>query len=300
MLFDAHSLQFFAQVLGIGQVGTYEPSPTLVTAAARDIPVVLSQLDGQPDTAPTSPAPSGEKVVLASELISHLWRRKHVRATAAWGIYRLVERGFLGAEVTELQVPEENVEPFTTLYRTKHPWGSVRLVESTGVARCRAVVMVGLPPDTSNPSDGEDQPADEEPALQQAIRTRTVKSLVVWSTPHLWEWWRHTPQASLVCPEANPAAEPEKPRLTFDDQTLTIILDEHPYTVEDPTAFRYFQTVALASPRIVTAKELQGLQGCKGKRPDSYFRRLPEPLQDCIKGKRGEGYHLQLPAKKHA
>jgi hypothetical protein len=196
MLHDVHSLQCFARLLGIGRGIAYEPTPALVDAAARDIPAVLSQLDGQLDAAPASAVPSGEKAVQATELISQLQRRGHVRAIAAWGIFRLVERGFLGAEVIQLQVLEENRAPFTTIYRLKPPRDSIQLVEFAGLPRCAAVVTVGLPPDTWDSSECQDQPVGEEPDRQEAIKTHTVNSLMLWSTPMLWAWWQCAPGAS--------------------------------------------------------------------------------------------------------
>jgi hypothetical protein len=88
---------------------------------------------------------------------------------------------------------------------------------------------------------------------------------------------------------------PPPPRLAYEDESLTVIFDGQKYPVEDPTAFRFFKTIAVAAPKTVIGKELQELPGCQGKRPDEYLKRLPGPLQNLIKSKTGAGYHLCLP-----
>src|SRR5262245_5633358 len=101
------TLRHFAKTLGLGHRGAYEPSLALVDAAARDIPVVFSDSDHFSPATLQLPVPPGEIASLATALIRCLRRRGHDENVGAWGIYRLVERGLLGAEVIELMVPEE-------------------------------------------------------------------------------------------------------------------------------------------------------------------------------------------------
>src|SRR5581483_10896219 len=153
MLFDRATLMRIARLLGIGQKSTYEPTQVLVDAAARDIPAILRELETYPYTARTATVPAGEKVIPAEELIRQLTRRGHVRGASAWGVYRLLERGLLDGEVTQIRIPDDRFTErvFANVGRTVFSLGdsrsSIQVLEFSDLVQAQAVVTVGLPPD---------------------------------------------------------------------------------------------------------------------------------------------------------
>jgi hypothetical protein len=202
---DEQFLREVARQLDISNASCYEPASSLVVAAAADIPVVLSQLEDNPYPDRPATVPAGEKVLPAYQLIRQLAMQGHSHGVASWAIYQLVKRGFLGAESTNVFVTEEKhpltldpVQPHLaagvhnvfvaegkhplTLTYARTPDGSLRMTNSTG----NVSVLMTL----RHHQGDRDSFWPLLPNPPERFITRTIKDLLVWSTPLLRDWWR--------------------------------------------------------------------------------------------------------------
>jgi hypothetical protein len=74
MAYDLKSLREFAQKLELNSPSMYEPSEARVMAAMRDLPVVLADMETDPELTSSS-AGMGESLVFAEILIQNLGKR---------------------------------------------------------------------------------------------------------------------------------------------------------------------------------------------------------------------------------
>jgi hypothetical protein len=102
----------------------------------------------------------------------------------------------------------------------------------------------------------------------------------------------------VICPEP-----PE--RLTFDRESRTVTLDGTPYPRLDPTAFDLLETiwtlqqeeVRRGRPGVVSGPDLLLCRRLKGKNIPREIKKLPEGLQEIIKGGPGSGRWVALPPR---
>ena len=171
--YDLKSLRKFAQDLKLNSWGMYEPSETRVMRAMRDLPVVLADMETDPELAVCS-AGMSESLVFAEILIRSLGTRGHRRPSGAWAIYRLIERGKLCAEIRDVQPPNKPAV-----------WVTIRLPDGTIAA-------------DTDPSWVRATFFDREMGRERCL------CLVVWARPELWEW--HEAQV-MSYPPATEAGE---------------------------------------------------------------------------------------------
>jgi len=140
----------------------------------RDWPLVCSGRFYLPEMQPDPEV----KLVLASTLVDELVRVKgHHQASASWALHRLVSRGCLGTGLAwELTIPEQ-------------------------ASRFTGCSPFGWEKPTINPLPAN--PHERPP----------YRSMVVWSLPGLWEWWRNGTEVVVgsgkgdSLPSKDPSAE---------------------------------------------------------------------------------------------
>ena len=189
-------LDRFAKELGVFP-GQNDPAQWLIDAAARDVAVVINEID--PDQyLPTDP--EATRVVVAPYLISQLRKRGHREQVASWAVYKLIEIGRLGAEIAEIQLPRPK--------RRLSASTEIIIGESMGGEEIEnhliidEVVTLYLIPSSSAPGRAVEA---RLPGGQPSSNACDVfQYLVVWPTDELWEWYRSssTTAPSLTCEAA--------------------------------------------------------------------------------------------------
>ena len=102
---DARNLKEIRRHLEIDRDGSDKSQTHLIDAAAKDVPLVLKGMEREPYVPIATPS-AEEIIVTAKSLHGQLCKRGHSDRPASWGIYELIERDFLGAEIAELIFPE--------------------------------------------------------------------------------------------------------------------------------------------------------------------------------------------------
>jgi hypothetical protein len=224
------------------------PNKELVDEAARDIPVVLNDFVGFsrryvgplryiPIGNPDSAVPN----VATRDLIEMLEGRGHDSFIARRAIFRLIECGFLRAEIAKIYfvVPPSRTEsePACAAESDVNQASAANL-QDVGVGGLIEALARVSGPDVSLAQVIRDPAKDtaatkivekireclsvaealsKQPGpvflLEFCLPTtpRDVKQchlfsyLVVWPTEALWEWWKHNPSATPAVPEAEPA-----------------------------------------------------------------------------------------------
>lgn len=198
MTYDRRQLDQFAKELGVFP-GQNDPSQQLIDAAARDIAVVVKDVEA---TQYMPGDPDANTVVVAGHLAAQLGKRGHNGVAASWAIYRLIELGRLGAEIAEIQLPRPQHRDVTT--------NDLVVGESTGGEvvqnrlRVDEVVTAYLIPPSTAP--GRAIEARLPDGQVSTTRCRVIQYLVVWPTEELWAWCR---SASTTVP-ALTSDEPQR------------------------------------------------------------------------------------------
>ena len=103
---DKALLSQIESVLGLDR--RQQPSAQLVDAACWAIPISLADIEGDPYL-----PRCGTTHVIASHALEHNMRSEILSSQAIrWGIYRLVELGYLAAEIAALKVPSSDTTTF--------------------------------------------------------------------------------------------------------------------------------------------------------------------------------------------
>lgn len=140
-----------------------EQPASLVDAAERDLPAVLQEMPNETGNGASDPG-HGHRVVLAEKLVEAMAGQKgHGKAAAAWAIHRLAERGLLRCEVGREFYP--------------------RVV---GQRQVPGRMMFGVQRSREEPVYG----TKEVPLADPAAGPVPFRSLLLYSTEQLWEWWR--------------------------------------------------------------------------------------------------------------
>ena len=87
-------------------------------------------------------------------------------------------------------------------------------------------------------------------------------------------------------------------RIAFDDETLTVTLDDKPYRIGDVAGYGIVKYLHQQQGHLCNGDHLrQNVRGLKGKNAvGDKLKALPEPIGACVVGTRGRGYHFVLPA----
>jgi hypothetical protein len=87
-------------------------------------------------------------------------------------------------------------------------------------------------------------------------------------------------------------------RLRFEASTFTVYLDNQVFQSVDPVAFKLLETLSqytLQTKLPLNGEKLQHLAGCRGKKINREFDKLPPALRDLINGADGTGRWVLLP-----
>jgi len=87
-------------------------------------------------------------------------------------------------------------------------------------------------------------------------------------------------------------------RVSFDDSSHTITLDQFKYENLDPVSYKVFKGIYKLhgeKGREISETELRRLPGLKGKTIARELRKLPMELQDLVGSKPGAGRWIDLP-----
>jgi hypothetical protein len=151
MAYDKKSLGDFHERLRLNSMAMYEPSEASLFSAMRDLPVVLKDMETDPELASLD-ARASEILVFAEILIRLLGSRGHRPCAGAWAIYRLIERGKLFAEVRDVEPPKEPAVEVTRRLsdgsievRTEPSWVRPCFIDEKGVKRCQCLVVWARP-----------------------------------------------------------------------------------------------------------------------------------------------------------
>jgi hypothetical protein len=105
---------------------------------------------------------------------------------------------------------------------------------------------------------------------------------------------------ALSPPALVPSPAPDAQRVVIDWGSHTVIVDGRVLArVDNPTALRLFEHIALDQGELVTSNELKQLPGCRGRIDRLINKSLPEEVRALIrsKGGRAGGYWLHLPRR---
>ncbi len=196
MVYDHRQLDRFAKELCV-LPGQNDPAQQLIDAAARDVAVVIDEID--PDQY-LALDPEVKQVVAARHLIAQLGKRGHSEQVASWAVYKLIETGRLEAEIAEIQLPRTEGRHLAS--------NDVVIGESIDGDVLNSHLMIDevvtpyLIPSSSAPGRAvEARLPDGQPSSNACD---VFQYLVVWPTDELWEWYRSssTTAPSLTCEAA--------------------------------------------------------------------------------------------------
>ncbi len=210
----AKELAEYAEHLRIHRDSPLQPDERRVDAAAQDVPVVLRNLQERDPYLPVgNPDPNG-KIIGVHNLAAMLAMRGHDPIIASWAIYRLIERGFLGAEIAIIYVPEApgsarfEKKARRACRQAKTPGGPGDVIDRTGTVRENEVTAFQIPI-SMKPGPlyvTREATRDRQSDFQEPGKSYTSYSyLVFWPTEELWDWWKHSPRAKLSL-----SAEPDQ------------------------------------------------------------------------------------------
>jgi hypothetical protein len=108
------------------------------------------------------------------------------------------------------------------------------------------------------------------------------------------------PDASVLglgAGRAEAASTHSSDRLRFDDLTLTITLDDKPFSNLDPAGYHMVKYVHSRNGQLCKGADIRrNVSGVHGRNAVSQKKKtLPKPIRACIRGTPGKGYHFVLP-----
>jgi len=219
----------YAQLLKVHLNGPLQPQASLVNSAAADVPVILHEYAGRDSYLPAGNPDPNAKTISTSRLVSALGTRGHVETAAAWAIFNLIKRGFLGAETATILIPE-TAAPSQTKPAATPPADvgtadavqvHVHIADSPGAA-----VMVPMSNEPGQPIHALRGAESRRGKPRSGQKYVPVPYLIVWPTKALSDWWRHSTEARLTlvdqAAELGPVAESKQVRL-FGPESAPIV-----------------------------------------------------------------------------
>jgi hypothetical protein len=277
MIPSANELAEYTKHLNVRLDSSLQPQPAQVDAAAAAVPLILREIPERDPYLPYgNPNPEGI-IVSAPSLIAKLAMRGHDASVASWAIYRLIERGFLGAETATIHVPKTRVVLTPNeKRRTTRKQGkahsvrggliapSERVLEALTACQIPTSTKPGPVYATRKMSPG--QRVVPEPGESYASHSY----LVVWPTKELWDWWKFSSDAALSVTDDRP------PRTRLRDVPLP-----------DTPGFREFHNKLVSASKegkevaqIQIAREIAPKHGINPGTLTRAFRRYQRALRD--------------------
>jgi hypothetical protein len=138
--------------------------------------------------------------------------------------------------------------------------------------------------------------ADYQFSLPEAIKAARRGQGIAWDDVARWDTLPAIREGLDRLPQPQAKKDMAASGISWDEHSLTVWVGRTPYHIKDPTAFRIFTVLVEKAPSIVSTAQLQEQPGLRGKRPGLYVQRLPQPLQRCIRSKKGAGFFFRIPA----
>ncbi len=204
MIPSAKELAEYRKHLKVILDSSLQPQPARIDAAAAAVPLILRETPERDPYLPYgNPDPEGI-IVSAPNLISKLETQGHDTSVASWAIYRLIERGFLGAEAAIIHVPKSPMlvtpdeKPRKSRKQVKTHTGLGGVIDPTEMVR-EALAAFQIPTAMKpGPVYATRRMSPGQPAVPESGESYASHSyLVVWPTNELWEWWKHCSDAAL-------------------------------------------------------------------------------------------------------
>jgi hypothetical protein len=216
MTSSAKELAEYREHLKVRFDSPLQPQQAQVDAAAAVVPLILRESPERDPYLPLgNPDPEG-MIVSAPSLISQLAMRGHDTSVASWAIYRLIERGFLGAETAIIHVPKTPIlpdqKPRASRKQVKTRTGFGEFIDPTKMAH-EAMTAFQVPISkkpgpvyaTRRLNHCQSAPEPGESYVSHSY-------LVVWPTDALWDWWKYSLDAALSVTEDRPDSAPKLTR----------------------------------------------------------------------------------------
>lgn len=186
---SATELAEYAGHLGVHPDSPLQPQQAQVDAAAADVPLVFRDTSKRDPYLPRSNPDPNSKIVNARGLAGALALRGHNSSVASWAIYRLIARGFLGAETAIIHLPNAptstQTDP-TEMVREDIAAYQIPISTTPGPVYATRSMTADYRPDVPEPG----------------VSYTTSTYLVVWPTNELWDWWSHSASAALAVTDA--------------------------------------------------------------------------------------------------
>jgi DNA-binding CsgD family transcriptional regulator len=176
MASNAQHLRAFRQRLGLDKEGMHRPQDSLINAAAQAVPTVMRDMDSDPILGDPDPK-ADQKAAFDYVLVSRLQEQGHTAAAAVWAVYALIERGLLDVEIRKFV--------FKPIASQSEKYRFIKMTCTIGQVR---------------PAVASQPPLDGSTSSKRSPRAQLHSHVVVLTTPDLWDWWCHSPEATLTLP----------------------------------------------------------------------------------------------------
>lgn len=187
-------------ILPNNEYATVKVSPEALDRVANAVPLAFrhyANTGGPRDPYLPEANPDPSATIIAAETLAELLMAEHPFPWLAipWAIFRLIEGGFLGAEIAHVFVPAPEPPTGSKRTRSKKARSKSRTVIEPVPPQANEPITdypVGLTiPTSSKPGTIYLTPDGKAPRKKDAKNYREVSYLVVWPTQELWDWWKH-------------------------------------------------------------------------------------------------------------